>query len=193
MAFVVAVSALAASARADAPLGPVVFHGPLRPKLPNAARICSFSRALCVTGDKRAPPSSLLAVLAAAERAWDLSTGALALPPPDPDPGTGAYDIYLVDKVPGTSVTAIGERDPRAGFDRASAYTLLESSSAHTGCALDAVIAREVTRAILFRVAPATDEGSARAETSYLARLMVPCALGSPVEISTFQAFPDHA
>ncbi len=190
--FVVAMSVASASARADAPPGPVVFHGPLRPKLAGASRVCSFSRPLCVTADKRTPPALPLAVLAAGERAWDLATGALALPPPDADLGTGAYDIYLVDKVPGASVTAIGERDPRAGFDRASAYTLLETASAHPGCALDAVMAREVTRAILFRVAPATDEGSARAETSYLARLMVPCALGSLDEISTFQASPEH-
>lgn len=192
LAFALAVSGAATSARAEILLGPIVYHGPLRPKLQGAARVCSFSRALCVIGDKRTQAASLLAVLAAGERAWDLATGALALPPPDADPGTGAYDIYVVDKVPGTSVTAIGERDPRSAFDRASAYTLLDAASAHEGCALDALMAREVTRAILFRVAPATDEGSARAETAYLARLMVPCAAGSVDEISTFQAFPDR-
>lgn len=192
VALTVAVSGVATNAGADVLLGPIVYHGPVRPKPPGAARVCSFSRALCVTGDKRTPAASLLAVLAAGERAWDLATGALALPPPDADPGTGAYDIYLVDKLPGTSVTAIGERDPRPSFDRASAYTLLDAASARPGCALERIMAREVTRAILFRVAPATDDGSARAETAYLARLMVPCAMGSIDEISIFQAFPDR-
>ena len=40
-------------------------------------------------------------------------------------------------------------------------------------------MAASVARASLFRVAPATDEGSARAEAAYFARLAVPCAMAT--------------
>jgi hypothetical protein len=59
------------------------------------------------------------------------------------------------------------------------------------GCALDTAVARETVRAILWRSAPATDAATAHAETAYLARLMVPCALQELEGIDTFQAHPE--
>ncbi len=60
------------------------------------------------------------------------------------------------------------------------------------GCRLDAAAARVLSRAILFRVAPATDEASALAESAYMASLMVPCdAEGRGEELSLFQSHPE--
>ncbi len=154
-------------------------------------RACSTRHPICVHG--RAPASSILAVIASADRAWDVITGALELPEPDADLDTRAYDVYVVDAVEGGSVTAPSTRDPRSAFDRASAFTLLGAPLAHESCALDFAMARSLARASLFRAAPATDEGSARAETSYLARLAVPCAMTCDDGIAAFQATADHA
>jgi hypothetical protein len=147
-----------------------------------------------VHGVRGAAGLELLRVLDAAERAWDVETGALDLPAPDPDLDTRAYDIYAVLGVQGRARTVLGTRDPRAGMDRASAFTLLDASLARGNrCALETAVAMAVARASLFRVAPATDEGSARAESAYFARLAVPCALGDDDGISVFQASPDRA
>ena len=46
--------------------------------------------------------------------------------------------------------------------------------SPRASCTLDAAIASAVARAILYRVAPATDEATARAQTTYLSYLVAP-------------------
>ena len=69
--------------------------------------------------------ADVLAVLGSAERAWDTETGALDLPPPDADPATRAYDIYLADRPDAPAETAIGERDVRSRVDRASAFSMI--------------------------------------------------------------------
>jgi hypothetical protein len=177
----------------DARTGPWIDRWPARPA--TRARACSFRHPACVHGDG-APEALVLATLGAVERAWDVATGALALPPPDADVVTGAYDVYLVDALPELTVsralTAPGPRDPRSRVDRTSAFTLIDRH-ATPGCALDALVAREVLRASLFHVSPATDDASALAETSYLARLVAPCALGRVDGVDTFQAHPDRA
>ena len=89
------------------------------------------------------------------------------------------------------AVTVPGARDPRARFDRASAYTLFDASLAlGDACREDTAVAASVARASLFRVAPATDEGSARAEAAYVARLAVPCAMARLDGIDAFQQRP---
>jgi hypothetical protein len=133
----------------------------------------------------------MLETLASAESAWDLAVGPLALPPPDPAPSTGRYDIYLLPRVPGGSTTALDERDVRSSFDRASAFTLLDAKL--TGCARDEAIAREMARAILHRVKPSIDTGSALGQSTYLGRLMVPCAAGRLDDTAVFQAHPERA
>jgi hypothetical protein len=173
------------------PTGPFVHVRPSRPADPRDARACSTRHPICVHG--RVGGASILAVVASADRAWDVVTGALELPEPDPDLDTRAYDVYVADAVDGGSITASSTRDPRSTFDRASAFTLLDASLARESCALDFTMARAIARASLFRVAPATDEGSARAETSYLARLAVPCAMTVDDGIAAFQASADRA
>ncbi len=75
-----------------------------------------------------------------------------------------------------------------------SAYTLLDAELAlGDSCARDTAVAAAVARAARFRVAPATDEGAREAEASYLARLMVPCAMGRLDGIDAFQSHPDRA
>ena len=176
------------------PTGPLL-DAPVRPE--SGERVCSLRWPICVHGapDRSgARGSELLGVLDAAERAWEVETGALELPAPDPDLDTRAYDLYVVPELREGERTVLGTRDPRAGMDRASAFTLVSASLARGDrCALETAIAAAVARASLFRVSPATDEGSARAESAYFARLAVPCALGNDDGISAFQAAPDRA
>jgi hypothetical protein len=133
----------------------------------------------------------VLATLAAAERAWNVVTGALALPAPDADPSTGKYEVLLAADVEGSAATLLSERDVRSRVDRASAFTLLDARVA-AGCAMDALLVREIARATLYRTAPATDEGSARAETAHLAQLAVPCAAVVSAPELDFQAHPER-
>jgi hypothetical protein len=178
----------AAAAEVYASSGPIIARGPFRPTSADTPfRACSTRRTLCVQG-ARTP--DVLAGLASAERAWDTATGVLDLPAPDPDPRTGAYDIYLVDRGvrPGDGDTGLSERDTRGRVDRASAFSRIDARA--RGCSRDFLVARELLHAILFRVAPAMDEGSARAQTTSLAELVVPCAI---VDTSLFQSHPERA
>jgi hypothetical protein len=187
-----ALGRLARPALADEPPSGPFIEPPVaeaRPASPRQA--CSFRVPVCVHADA-AWRGATLAVLAAEERAWEGLTGALDLPAPDPDPETRAYDVYLVDRVPSglDALTTSSLRDVRSRVDRASAFTRIDRRL--TGCALETAIARELARAALFRAAPATDLGSARAEAAYLARLLVPCALGAPGGLADFQAHPER-
>jgi hypothetical protein len=161
----------------------------LRPSSANAkVRACSFRHPLCVHAPERTATADVLATLASAERAWDTATGALDLPPPDADAGTGAYDIYLVARPPLPARTIMSERDVRSVLDRASAFTLLDARLG--GCARDRAVARELLRAVVVRLSPAIDEGSARAQTSAMAELVAPCAV---VDTSLFLSHPERA
>ena len=184
----------------DSGVPPVADGPPIEPRAapPDArgwARACSFQKPICVYGAPQTEPRLVLAALASAESAWDVAIKALALPAPDADTDgtTRAYRIYLVDRAGTTpSATLLSARDVRSTMDRATAFTLVDRALA--GCALDGAIAREVVRASLWRVAPATDDGSARAETAYLARLIAPpCATGALDGADRFQGHPQHA
>jgi hypothetical protein len=141
----------------------------------------------------RTRPSAALAVLAAADRAWNIVTGALALAPPDPELD-GAWHVYVLDGVDGGSTAPLVARDPVARFDRASSFALVDRRIP-AGCALDFAVARAVARGSLWRMAPATDEGSAIAETQALARLATPCYVGNQGddEERAFQDEPERA
>jgi hypothetical protein len=169
-------------------LGPAID---LRTSRPAGAatwpRACSFRHPICVHGEARAGVD----VLASADRAWDVETGALTLPAPDAG-STGAYDIYLAPDVIGGGQTYLDARDAAARFDRASAFSVVDRSVPH-GCALDAVVARELARASLFRVAPATGEATARAQTELVADLVAPCAAGDVIGPTLFQRFDFRA
>jgi len=171
-------------APADGP--PIVFG--TRPILDREVRACSFREPLCVHAPASVASGRVLAALSAAETAWQAATWGLDLPPPDIDPSTGAFDVYLVDGTLGAEAV-LSERDGVASFDRGRAFLRVDPGL--EGCALDASLARETTRAILWRTAPATDPATARAETAYLARLMTPCALEAPGGIDAFQSHPE--
>jgi hypothetical protein len=174
------------------PSGPVITRWE-RPDLgAGELRACSFRRPLCVHGTRATPPHVVLATLAAGERAWGVLTGALRLPAPDGDPGTGAFDVYLVADAPGVAMAALDLRDPRAVLDRASAFAVVDATLPE-GCARDAAVARAVARGAVWRASPATDLATARAESAYLARLMEPCAMALPDGVDRFQAHPERA
>jgi len=169
--------------------GDLIAYEP-RPKLSAELRACSFRHPLCVHAP-RAPRAAdeALALLDAADHAWDVATGALELPAPDASGSTGALDLYLVDGEPHATRVLLEARDPESGFDRASAFALVGQGGGG-GCPLYRAAARVIARAILFRVAPATDEASALAESTHMASLMVPCSTGRD-EITLFQSHPE--
>jgi len=175
--------------------GPYVGYAST-PVLADETRACSLRTPVCVHAS-RAPRARadrvVLDVLAASERAWETLGGALRLPSPDVDPDDLRYHVYLVDGASELGLTQVKARDVRSRLDRARAFTVLDAS-VRAGCALDALAARELARAALFRVSPATAEGIARAQTTYLSQLMVPCALGLGLDATqTFQTRPDRA
>lgn len=178
----------------EAPLsGPPLVYAP-KPVFEAETKACSMRVSVCVHAPASTPGARVLEILASAERTLETLTGALGLPAPDPDPETRTYDIYLVDG--DEASTHLGARDVRSAFDRASAFTTL-GAGIPSGCVLDGTMARELGRASLFRVAPATDEATALAQTTYLAELTVPCASrANPAmldAIRIFQANPERA
>jgi hypothetical protein len=190
-------NALGADA-SNAEAGPPIELGtpPLPTSAPSVA--CSVRHPICIHAPET---SSLLAAraLASADGAWEILTGALALPPPDTDVD-GGWHVYLVDNVAGGvggvrslggGDALLGERDPRTRFDSGISFGIVDSATP-AGCQLDLALARSLARASLWRAAPATDEGSARAETEALARLAVPCA-EDDADAAEFQSHPERA
>jgi hypothetical protein len=134
-------------------------------------------------------PATVLAAVTAAERAWDVLTGALAAPPPDGS-RDGVWRIYLTDEVEAGGTAALEGRDPIARFDRGSSFALVDRSLG-PGCDLDLALARAVARGSALRAAPATDPGSATAETETLALLATPCA-DPAANAGAFQTHPER-
>jgi hypothetical protein len=152
---------------------------------------CSLHHPLCVdaASGTRVAPEALLGTLAAADRAWETLTKTLALPPPDGGTG-GVWHLVLTDGVPGGGTAALESRDPLARFDRADSYGLVDRSIP-AGCPLELAVARAVARGALWRSAPATDEGSARAQVEMLARLATACS-PADADDSVFQSEPER-
>ena len=172
--------------------GPYVGYS-ARPALERETRACSMRLPLCIHASGKASGRTVLEVLGAAERAWESLEGALGLGRPDVDADDLAYHVYLVDGAAEDGVTRISARDVRSRIDRARAFTVLDANL-RAGCRLDALVAREIARAVLARVAPATAEGIARAQTTYLSQLIVPCAAGLDADATqVFQSRPERA
>lgn len=155
-------------------------------------RACSRRVPLCVHAPASASAASL-AALASLERAWEVLTGALRIPPPDVRVETGSFDVVLEADVPGGWATRPIERDARASFDRVVAEASLDVRH-RAGCALDVASFRALARASLFRATPSATEGVARGQVAYLSGLAFPCglALAGP-EAEAFQSRPDRA
>jgi hypothetical protein len=135
--------------------------------------------------------ATTLDALDAADRAWDTITGALGVPPPDGGLD-GIWRLDLVDEsVDGGGQALLAARDPLARLDRAASRAIVDRATP-PGCALDLALARAIARGSLWREAPATDEGSARAEAETLARLATPCATGTD-DRRAFQWRPQSA
>jgi hypothetical protein len=160
------------------------------PRFSPKGAACSLRHPLCVhvALDTRAAPDVLRSALAAADRAWETLTQTLAVPPPDGGVD-GVWHLVLADGVPGGGTAAPESRDPRARFDRASSYGLVDRATPG-GCALDLAVARAVARGALWRAAPASDEGTARATTEMLANLATACSAAD--DDSVFQSQPER-
>src|SRR5579872_1925603 len=151
---------------------------------------CSTRLPLCVQAAPRSLGQATLATLSSTERAWDTLTGALGLPAPEAALG-GPWRIYLIDGVAGAGRALPDGTDPRSRFDRASSFGLVDRRAA-IGCSLDLASARAVAGGSLWRSAPATDEGSASAETEYLAELATGCPAHDD-DVAAFQSRPEAA
>jgi hypothetical protein len=172
--------------------GPYVGYA-TPPRLARETRACSMRVAVCVHASGATPARTVLDVLAAAERAWETLGGALRLPTPDVDPVDLRYHVYLVEGAAERGVTHVEARDVRSRIDRARAFTVLDAD-VRAGCRLDALVVRELARAVVFRVSPATPEGIAAAQTTYLSHLVVPCAAGLAIDAAqAFQSHPERA
>jgi hypothetical protein len=195
LSFLVVVAALAAAgvahaeedagaARVDANALPgpfIAYHA--RPSSP--ARACSTRAPVCV---QFAPKDAPRDALDALERAWSVLTGALGMPAPDLGIDSLAYDVFLHD---GETETLLEARDMRSRVDRGRAFTLLDRRM-RASCMLDTAAASAIARASLFRSAPATEEGTARAQARMLANLAFPCAVAFDTDAMDSQAHPEH-
>lgn len=178
----------------DVAPGPLVVYS-ARPELATDLRACSIHVPICV---HTALPEDRLGathILAAFEHAWQIMTGSLALNPPDVDPTTLAYDVFMVDGASlgsEVSTTKLEARDVRSRIDRGRSFTLVDRR-VRSGCVLDALASKEIARASLYREAPGTEEGTARAQSTSLAELVVPCAVGLSADaVQTFQSRPER-
>lgn len=194
--------------------GPYITYA-TRPRLEPDLGACSSRVPVCVHASSARDGAAATATLDAFERAWQTLTGALAIPAPDVDPTTLAYDVFLVaPREPraaargrGAAAPAPGEpalhepggelattwleaRDVRSRVDRARGFTTVDRR-VRAGCVLDELAATMIARASLLRTAPATEEGTARAQSTYLAQLASPCAVGLAVD--TTSAFQSRA
>jgi hypothetical protein len=129
--------------------------------------------------------------LAALERAVR-GLRALDLEPPR-DGGAGgsqAFDLYL------TTDPALGGAawsEPRLyarGFDRANAFGI---ATLERGCRLDSEMARIVAQAALLRLDGGLEDGTLAMQSSYIARLIAPCAPIETAAIDRFQREPERA
>jgi hypothetical protein len=187
-AALVAVAVAAGTARADPPAGPTTADVA---RARGGARACSPSYPLCVHAGSTADAPSIAAVLRSAERQWAAITDTLRGPRPGVS-ADGWWHVYLVDSVDGGGTAAFDARDPLARLDRASSFALVDrAAAASPGCGLDLALARAIARAAIWRAAPGTDEGTARAESDALARLASPCA-GAGGDDEAFQAEPER-
>jgi hypothetical protein len=170
--------------------GDFVVYEP-RPVVPREVRACSFRHELCVHAPV-AYSDDALAWLDALDRGWDGTTGALALPSPDPSVETGVLDVYVVSSVPYFARAELDRRDVASTFDRANAFGVV-GTAPRRGCALDRAAALLIARAISFRVAPSTDVGSSLAEAAAVANILSPCAAAAERanELAYFQLHPE--
>jgi hypothetical protein len=171
------------------PRGPVIDFA-VPPAMGSAwSTVCSLRHALCVHFLPGVPTSLPLLAVGAAERAWDVFDGALALPLPDVDLD-GAWHIYLSDAVPVDARALLDGRDPRAGYDRGTSFAVVDRATA-PGCALDAAMARALARAAIWRAAPGTDEASANSLAEAIVSLAAPCT-DERQNRSEFQSHPER-
>jgi len=197
LAAAVALEILLGPQPARAADGPRVLYS-AKPTAVARTRACSTRVPLCVQAAEHARPTSTLDVLDAFERAWSLITGPLELPAPDVDPDTAAYEVFL--SAPDAALlagdleaTRLAARDTRSRIDRARSFTVVDERS-RASCTLDALAARALVRASLFRSAPATDEATARAHATYLAGLAAPCGSALLADAAQeFQSEPQRA
>ena len=165
--------------------GPILYEAPPVTKGP---KTCSFRVPICVHGASVA----LSTILGSAERAWETLNQTFGVPAPDADPDTLAYDLWMAPS-PELASIHLSARDMRSRVDRARTFVTVDPG-ARAGCALETAVTRSIAKAFVMRHVPAIDEGTLRAQTAYLADLVVPCASAFTADDAyAYQSRPDRA
>jgi hypothetical protein len=160
-----------------------------RSEAASMSRDCSPLHPLCVFLSPQRQLSDPMAVVAAADRAWDSLVDVLGIPPPDPG-DDGIWHIILADSVEGGGEAQFEGLDPLARYARAISSARIDRSA--TGCRLDLSVARAIAQGSLLRASPSELDGLGIAEAEHLALLVTPCAMGDGDSL-TFQSAPERS
>jgi hypothetical protein len=190
-------------ARADPiPTGPPY---PSRIERPANAPVvgCSFTAPVCVHAPARTDAGVLRTALADLEHAHAALVGAMGLPPPLADGTLGSgcgFDLYLVDRIARADTAALDRwcatgRDPPEplGWDRASAFTLLDRRAVRSGCIGRNLVARGYASAIRLGIDAAERLEIREAAAAALAEIVAPCTIVGDELMDDFQAHPERA
>lgn len=157
-------------------------------------RVCSFSEPVCVHAPANVRDVSIAPVLLAAERFFRVNT-VLKLPIPLPDGHLGGddrYDIYLVSD-PGPSLTIADDLPFGSSWDQTSAFTVMTPPLPPLACDSEALVARALARASVFRVDAGIEDAAMGIVESYVADIVTDCSLMTLPAVDDFQRFPEKS
>lgn len=169
-----------------------VRRRPLPAEVP--IRACSFSAPVCVHAGANVRDVSIAHVLLAAERFFRVNT-VLKLPRPLPDGDLGGddrYDIYLVPN-PGPSLTIADDVPFGSPWDQASAFTVMTPPLPPFACDSEALVARALARAAVFRVDAGIEDAAMGIAESYVADIVADCSIMTLEAVDDFQRFPEKS
>lgn len=175
--------------------GRSVFPGRSRPLLADVPiRTCSFTEPVCVHAMPGVRDSSIAHVLLAAERFFRVNA-VLKLPRPLPDGvlgGDDRYDIYLVSD-PGPSLTIADDIPFGSAWDQTSAFTVMSPPLPPFACDSEALVARGLARAAVFRVDAGIEDAAMGIAESYVADIVSDCSTMALPAVDDFQRFPEKS
>jgi hypothetical protein len=166
-----------------------------RPFLPSRARpdaaaapvtACSFTEPVCLHAAAAVRSDAVMATLDSAERALH-AYRALGFPPPRPP-----YDVYLLPSVdaPATVADLVSST---AGWDQASAFTVLPPPDPHPDCEADFAVAQGVAHAVALGFDAGAEGGALSMMSSYFASLVADCAAAEIPALDAFQRSPERS
>lgn len=174
-------------------VGPSIFPSRDRPTLAEVPRrACSFSAPVCLHATNAVSDVSMAHVLLAAEKFYR-TIQVLHLPEPLPDAGLGGDDRYDIYLIPGADGPPTIPDFVFAGqtWDRASAFSILSPPIAPFGCDSEALVARALARASVYRIDAGIEDSSLAMTESYLADVVTDCSTTNIAAVDVFQRFTE--